>query len=270
MNGPSYYSNVPLYFFEDKRVKREAIRLLITMFEEYALNGTSGFTDEDGGKIKHKFQEVKKEDTFLTPTPIFLLWNQDEIELDHVYSFLYLCYLAHVQKNHIVKINKNLIKDATGLSKTRFQEVIQELIYHELQPVKATKKANQVEISDLEPGQIETIESLDKKMEAIESGNVESSGTFYIPTYFLHEHRELGFSYRELGIITTFVSGISRDEPKTFDEAVQFVIDHSKKEDTLDSFQVIAAVRKTERKGIFNLIKDNKGYITVSWNNVAS
>ncbi|UOE58005.1 hypothetical protein [Cytobacillus oceanisediminis] len=266
--GPGFYSHAPLYLFDrHKGLNWENMRMLLVYFKAYALDGAKGFIDEDGNKTSHKFDEVRIEDTFLLPTAILMLWEKKEVNIEHVHAFAYLSYLAHVQKSHIVKINKNLVKDATGLSKTRFQEVVQELIYDELSLVSATNKNNQVEIPWLEPGQIKLMNEAEQDLKS-KQDELDESNSVAIPSYFLQDHKELGFSYREMGLIVTFASGLSREEPRTFNEAVQFVIDHTNKDEGPDSFQVIAAIRKAEKKGIFDLIKGREGHISISWKGV--
>ncbi|MED4225620.1 hypothetical protein [Neobacillus cucumis] len=271
-NGPRFLSETPLYFFNrPKGMQAESVRLLIVMFKDYVLYGAKGYIDEDGNKNAHKFHELKKEDAFLVPTGIFVMWDKEEVNIEHVHAFCYLSYLAHSQKSHIVKINKNLIKDATALSKTKFQEVVQQLINHELGLVKATEKNNQVEIPWLEPSFIDNIEQLDKEVIAIREGEIEpKGGTTPIPTYFLQDSTKLGFTYTETAIITMFASALSREEPRTFDQAIQWVLDHSGEKDNCDAFQVMAAIRKAEKKNILAVIKNRDGHISITWKGVTA
>jgi uncharacterized protein YdhG (YjbR/CyaY superfamily) len=268
MSGPRFISRVPLYIFNQKGIEWQSSRFLLAMFKDYVLYGVKCYVDDDTGEmVSHKFDEVKDEETFLMPSAVLVLLDKREVSMEHYHAFAYLCYLAHLQRSHVVRINKDYIKNRTGLSKTRFQEVVQELIYHEVKLVKATGKNNQVEIPWLEPSFVEQIEQLTDEAIAIRDGKMEpKGGDTVIPTYFLHDHKKLGFSYTEAGIILTFASALSRGEPRTFEEAVQFVVDHSNE---MDSFQVIAAVRKAERKGIFDLIKLNKeGHLQINWKGV--
>src|SRR4051812_48075333 len=109
-NKLGFYCDVPLYSFQQNGINSEATRLLLVMFKDYILYGAKGYKDENGVQMKHKFDEVKKEDTFLVPIGIFMFFDKEEMNIEHLQTFVYLCYLAHVQKTHIVKVNKNLVK----------------------------------------------------------------------------------------------------------------------------------------------------------------
>lgn len=264
MTTPSFYSNVPLYIFTEKGISPEASRLLLYYFQKYTLHGVKGFIDEDGNKSSHKFEEVLIEDTFLVPTAIFLFSDKDELSLEHVHAYVYLCYLSHLQKKHIVKINKELVKGATGLSKTRFFEVVQELIFLEGELIEATGKSNSVSIPWLTKEHINTIELVTENFKAIQNGEKEPENGVQIPTYLLHNHKQLGFSYRDLGIIVTLASVVSEREI-SLEEAIQEVVQNTNKNDNLDPFQVLGVIRNAEKKGIFDLIKERDGNVTIHW-----
>ncbi|MFY2253088.1 hypothetical protein ACOSZH_24650 [Priestia megaterium] len=269
-NGLRFYTGVPRQVFsKQKGLSWEAGRYLLVMYKDYVLHGAKGFLDEDGNKVSHTFEELNENDLFSVPTGIFVMWEQEEINVEYVHAFIYLCYLADLQKSHIVKIKKELVKGATGLNKAKFQEVVQALIYHELELVKATSKNNQVEIPWLEPDHIKNMEEATDELKNHIAGNGDSEGNVAIPSYFLQDHAKLGFTYSEVSLIVMFASVLSRNVPYTFDGAIHYIVEHFKNgANPTDSFTIMAAVRKAERKGIFDIIKDRDGHISISWKGV--
>ncbi|MGG3940962.1 hypothetical protein ABEV54_05800 [Peribacillus psychrosaccharolyticus] len=265
MKEPKFHARVPINIFSDKRICGEPIRLLLAMFKDYFLFNSKGYTDENGNKISHRFEEVEEKDTFLMPVVILVLWDKGEISFDHYVVYAYLCYISKVKGTHMVKVKKEFVKDATGLSKTEFQKKVKELIKLEVRLVNETDKDNQVEIPWLETKFIQDSEKLSEEFLAVNNGEMDSDDANTIPTYLLKDHSKFGISFKEATIILDFAVVLSIMKKITFDEAVKFVIQRSHEQDKVDSFKVRAVIKKAEKKNILDVVKGRDGSASIIW-----
>lgn len=256
-NMVSFITQTPKYILDKKFVSRNANRVLISMFIDYVLRGSKG-CDIDGELYEHNFDQVSETDKFPVPTLVFMVFQDEKLDIYDVVTFLYLCYVADKNQTVKVKVKIDQIAKATGMSKTKVKNSIENLIQFDMDFIKIIEK-DTYELPLLDQEMIDNFNDLLDEAAAAE----ERGDTFSVPENFVRNYREMGFSLIEYTVLMFIISKAS-ENISTLEEIIKEILDNSVEEEHhISEFFIRSAIKKAEEKHVFKLIKNKDGFAQI-------
>jgi len=266
MNDIQYLVEVPKGLLTEKGMQIESKKLGLYMFTDY-VRGAKGYIDEDEGtKTKFNFDKIPAHKKFKMPTAVFMLYEQEQLDLDELLVYSYCCLLVNAKKSHIIKLKMDRAAKVLGFTKTKIKKYLSSIEEKGYELLEKGEKNNEYILPIMNPEHIQQMEdSLEEMLEMrvkIENGEIPERETTPVPEYFMVNTLKLGFSHEEFVCIMQFA--MHEPEHLSFDEVCQLIMDMPDDKVKFTKFDILRILKKAEDKNIVRIIKEKNKY-HVEW-----
>jgi len=246
---------LPVKLFIDD-IPREAKLTFLVMYKHKVLNNAAGILNENE---KIEFKKGLKEFPF--PKIPYIDYENEIIDIEDLFVYAYLCYVAYQCKSHIIKIDINMIHKRTKLGKQKIKEILNKLATFKtyITPLKNGK----VELDFLSPKLLDELklagELHDEYLVKVENGELEESETTPIPLVLTNNPHKFGLTFAELGLVVTFIM-YAYDCNYTFEECIVKTMERIKDE-PITEFRLRNIIKQLEKEDLFKLVVLSNGNV---------